>query len=161
MRNKHTGIVWQTLTALALILADRLVKMFILNTYEPGEFFGEIPYVADFIFVKNTGAAFSILSNNTGLLSAISVIFVIAILAYRFIKKPQGFFLNLSLVLFFSGALGNGIDRIMYKFVVDFISIKWFNFPVFNIADVAIVSGAIALFIHILFFDESKEKSNG
>ena len=68
--------------------------MFILNSYEPGEFFGEIPYVADFIFVKNTGAAFSILSNNTGLLSAISVIFVIAILAYRFINKPQGFFLN-------------------------------------------------------------------
>ena len=63
--------------------------------------------------------------------------------------------------MFFSGALGNGIDRIMYKFVVDFKSIKWFNFPVFNIADVAIVSGAIALFIHILFLDESKEKSNG
>jgi signal peptidase II len=75
---------------------------------------------------------------------------------YKIVTKPQGFMQNLAIVLFFSGALGNAIDRVIYKFVVDFIDIKWFNFPVFNIADIAIVLGAVVAIIFVLFFDKSE-----
>ena len=61
---------------------------------------------------------------------------------------------NLAVVLFFAGGLGNAIDRAMYKFVVDFIDLKWFDFPVFNIADIAVVAGAVAAILYVIFFDK-------
>lgn len=153
--------VWQIVATIIILLLDQLTKTYILKNVSVGEVFGELPYVADYIFVKNTGAAFSILSNNTWLLSAISVIFVIAVLVYRIVAKPRGLLLNIALVLFFAGALGNAIDRIAYGYVVDFISIKWFDFPVFNIADMAIVMGAVTAIIYVMFFDKDGDKSNG
>lgn len=158
-RKTAIDLIWQILLAVAIVVADRAMKLYIIANCTTGEVFGEIPYIADFLYVKNTGAAFSVLSNNTALLSAISVLFLVAIIIYKIIRKPKHFMENLALVLFFAGGLGNAIDRIQYKFVVDFIDIKWFDFPVFNIADIAVVGGAIAAIIFVLFFD--KEKKNG
>lgn len=158
---KKTAIdlIWQILLASVIVVLDQAVKLHIVKNCRVGEIFGELPHVADFMYVRNTGAAFSVLSNNTILLTAISVIFLIAIIAYKLIRKPTHFMENLAVVLFFAGGLGNAIDRIQYKFVVDFIDIKWFDFPVFNIADMAVVGGAIAAILYVLFFD--KEKTNG
>lgn len=152
--------LWQIILAAAVVIGDRAVKGHIISSYRVGEIFGEIPCVADFIYVRNTGAAFSIFSDNTAALSIISVLFLVVLVAYKIVKKPQGTLLNLAVVLFFSGALGNAIDRIAYKYVVDFISIKWFDFPVFNIADIAIVLGAAAAVVHVIFFDKDGEKSD-
>ncbi len=160
-KNNLVTAVWQIVATIVILLLDQLTKLYILNNVSVGEVFGELPYVADFIFVKNTGAAFSILSDNTWLLSTISVVFVIGILIYRVVAKPKGLLLNIALALFFAGALGNAIDRVTYGFVVDFISIKWFNFPVFNIADMAIVTGAVIAVIYVMFFDKDGEKNNG
>ena len=160
-KKKISDLIWQLSAVLVIIGLDRLVKSYILSSYSTGEVFGQIPYVADFVFVKNTGAAFSMFSNNTAVLAVISVIFTIAIVLYKIIKKPESFLENLSIVLLFSGAVGNAIDRIMYKFVVDFISIKWFEFPVFNIADMAIVIGAVLAVVFVIFFDKDGEKDNG
>lgn len=159
MKNKRIiDNVWQILLAVLIIVADRATKHWIMAGCSVGERFGGIPFVADFVYVKNTGAAFSVLSDNTVLLSVISVVFLIALVIYKIVKKPEGFLHNLALVLFFSGALGNAVDRIAYKFVVDFIDIKWFDFPVFNIADIAIVLGAVSAILFVLFFDKSEEK---
>lgn len=160
MKNKNVKtFIWQAVIALFFILSDRMVKGHILSVFRVGDLFGEIPFFADFIYVQNTGAAFSVLSGNTALLGIVSVVFVIAVALYRIIKKPDGLMINLSLALLFAGALGNAIDRIMYGYVVDFIAIKWFNFPVFNIADIAVVAGAIAMILYVLFFDKSEEKN--
>lgn len=159
MKNKRIiDNIWQILLAVLIIVADRATKQWIMAGCSVGELFGGIPLVADFVYVKNTGAAFSVLSDNTVLLSVISVVFLIALVIYKIVKKPEGFLHNLALVLFFSGALGNAVDRIAYKFVVDFIDIKWFDFPVFNIADIAIVLGAVSAILFVLFFDKSEEK---
>jgi signal peptidase II len=150
--------LWLVLAA-AVTIADQAVKLRILHNYTPGTIFGGIPGVADFLYVKNTGAAFSIFSGNTALLGIVSVAFCIAVAVFSIVKKPTQPMLCLALTLLFSGALGNAIDRIAYGFVVDFIALKWFNFPVFNIADMAIVGGAIAIILYVLFFD--KDKKNG
>jgi signal peptidase II len=147
---------WQIGLALLIVVLDRVTKDSIMANHAVGEVFAEIPFVADFMYVQNTGAAFSLLSDNTMLLSLISILFVVALVIYKIVTKPQGFMQNLAIVLFFSGALGNAIDRVIYKFVVDFIDIKWFNFPVFNIADIAIVLGAVVAIIFVLFFDKSE-----
>ena len=64
--------------------------------------------------------------------------------------------------LLFAGALGNAVDRIFYGFVVDFISLKWFDFPVFNIADMSIVIGAVLAVVYVIFLDrETKNEHDG
>lgn len=164
MKNKFTlsTVIW-AVAAAVIIMADQLVKRDILAKRAVGEIFGEIPGICDFIYVKNTGAAFSVFSGNTFMLSCISVIFAIAVIVFWIWKKPQNRLLQLSLAMIFAGAVGNGIDRAAYGFVVDFISIKWFDFPVFNIADIAKVVGAILLVLYEIIFDktDSKEKTNG
>ena len=135
-----TDLIWQILLAALIIVSDRAVKLYIVANCRQGEVFGELPGIADFVYVKNTGAAFSVLSNNTMLLTVISIVFLIAVVLYKIIRKPKHLMENLAITLFFAGGLGNAIDRIQYKFVVDFIDIKWFDFPVFNIADIAVVA---------------------
>lgn len=160
----RAGTVLWAAAAAAVLAADRLIKAWIMGNCTPGEIFGELPFVADFIYVKNTGAAFSLLSGNTGILSAVSVLFCIAAAVFWIVKKPEHGLLRGAVAMLFAGALGNAIDRIVYGFVVDFISIKWFNFPVFNIADIAIVLGAVAAVIYVFFFDKTedpKEKADG
>ena len=157
-KNSILNLVWQIGLVILLVGLDRWVKGYITANFRPGEIFGEIPFVADFMYVRNTGAAFSVLSENTMLLTAISVIFLIAVVVYKIVRKPKHLMENIAVVLFFAGGMGNAIDRIQYQFVVDFIDIKWFDFPVFNIADMAVVGGAIAAVLYVLFFD--KEKTN-
>ncbi|MCH5213264.1 MAG: signal peptidase II [Oscillospiraceae bacterium] len=155
-RNKKiTQLIWLAFAAV-IVIADQAVKRSILAGYVQNMKFGELPGVADFIYVKNTGAAFSMLSNNTFILGVLSVIFCVAVVIYWFIGKKKHVMRSLALTLLFAGALGNAIDRIAYGFVVDFISIKWFNFPVFNIADMAIVGGAIAAVIYFIFLDKEE-----
>ena len=159
-RKNIIGLVWLILLALVIVLIDRVTKMYVIGNCALGEKFGELPFVADFVYVQNTGAAFSMLENNTILLSVISVVFIIAIIIYKIIRKPEHFMENLAVTLFFAGGLGNAIDRIQYKFVVEFIDIKWFNVPVFNIADMAVVLGAVAAIVYVIFFDKGAENGN-
>ena len=155
---KKNDLLWYILAA-AIIIADFVVKRHILASYRVGEVFGGIPGICDFIYVQNTGAAFSMLSNGTVILSIISIAFCIGAGVYWVIKKDKPPILKLVLVLLFAGAFSNAIDRIFYGFVVDFISIKWFEFPTFNIADMAIVIGAVLAVVYVIISD--KENKNG
>jgi len=97
-------------------------------------------------FVRNYGAAFNILSGNRLFLSFISVISTIILSYFIFIRENK--IINkygLSLIL--AGSIGNGIDRILNGYVIDFIKIKYINFPVFNTADIVINIGAFILII--------------
>lgn len=145
------------LIALAVTAADQIVKLWIQGNIALGEVFFKIPHIAELVFVKNNGAAFSILSGKVWLLSAVSIIFCIAVVVYMVWKRPKNPLLCTSLALIFSGALGNAIDRIAYGYVVDFINLSFMNFPVFNIADIAITVGAVLIVVYEVFFD----KNNG
>ena len=96
--------------------------------------------------LKNIGAAFSILENNNMLLITISILILIYLIL-SLNKKKDKLFNYLSYGLLIGGLLGNLFDRLVFKYVRDFISFDIFgySFPVFNIADIAIVIGAILL----------------
>ena len=100
-------------------------------------------------FVKNYGAAFNIFSGNRIFLSFISITFSI-LLIYLILRKNT---LNSSDLYSYSfilgGTIGNGIDRILRGFVIDFINLNIINFPVFNIADISINVGFIFLLFRI------------
>ncbi len=149
-------ITWIIIAALIVII-DQLAKLLVIANLGPTDCIHIIPGLFDFVYVKNTGAAFSILSENTVLLSLISVAFCIGVGIYWYIKRPTNKLFCTSLTMLFAGALGNAIDRIFRGFVVDFISTSFMTFPVFNIADIAITCGAAILIIYMLFFDEDEK----
>lgn len=149
--------IW-IIMAVLIVAFDQLAKLIVVSTLSVTDSVRIIPGVIDFVFVKNTGAAFSILSDGTVLLSVVSVLFCIGVGVFWYVKKPKDKLLCSSLAMLFSGAMGNALDRIFRGFVVDFILAKFIDFPVFNIADIAITCGAALLIIHMLFFD--KEDKN-
>ena len=147
------------LLAIVIIVFDQVAKWLVVNNIGITDSVKVIPGVIDFVYVKNTGAAFSFLSDKTYgivILTAISLIFCAVVVWYVFRNKPQNKLFLLSLALMFSGAVGNVIDRISRGYVVDFIETTFIKFPVFNVADIAITVGAVLLVIYILFFDKNK-----
>ncbi|MDO5718551.1 MAG: signal peptidase II [Tissierellia bacterium] len=112
-------------------------------------------------YVENRGAAFGILQGKSILFIIITLVVCFFIFSF-FIKNyhTTGVVLKLSLVLMAAGAIGNLIDRIMRGFVVDFIFVRfwgYYDFPVFNIADICVVVGSILLVIVIIYTNELGE----
>lgn len=151
-------MIW-LLVSLAILAADQIVKYLVSVNIGVGETAFSVLNIFDVTYVQNQGAAFSVLSGRTVVLSVISVVFCIAVAVFWIKKKPSNPLLCASLSLLFAGALGNGIDRIFRGYVVDYINLTFINFPVFNIADIGVTVGAALFILYIIFFD--KEDKNG
>jgi len=137
--------------SLGVLLIDMLSKVLIKHFILLGIRVRIIKGFLYITYVKNTGAAFSIFRNNTIFLIILSIL-VIGLLFYYLNKKESISKLeNISYGLILGGALGNLFDRITYGYVIDFIDIYIFkyDYPVFNIADMAIVIGVIILIIDL------------
>ena len=98
-------------------------------------------------FVRNYGAAFSIFEGSRLFLTLISVISSI-ILAYIIFISENKLINKYGLSFILAGSIGNGIDRILNGYVIDFIKLKLIDFPVFNIADIVINIGVLILIIN-------------
>ncbi|KOR23977.1 signal peptidase II [Clostridium sporogenes] len=135
------------------IALDRISKIWASNTLASGKDIVIIKNLFSFSYLENRGAAFGIFQNRLIFLSLITAIVILGV-AYFIIKyKPTSKLLKISLALIISGAIGNLIDRIYYKFVVDFIMLHYkdvYYFPTFNVADMLVVLGTALLAIYIL-----------
>lgn len=135
--------------AILVFVLDQLIKIIVKTNMNIHEQITIIPNFFSLYYVKNTGAAFSILQNNTTLLIIISVIFI-CLLNY-FIKQEKEItkLLIISYGIILGGIYGNLIDRIISHSVTDYLSFNFFSyyFPVFNLADIAIVLGMMLLLI--------------
>ena len=100
-------------------------------------------------FVKNYGAAFNIFSGSRIFLSLISIFFSILLIYLILRKNTLNQFDLFAYSFILGGTIGNGIDRILKGFVIDFINLNIINFPVFNIADISINVGFIFLLYRI------------
>ena len=100
-------------------------------------------------YVRNTGAAWSILDNNTWIVTVISLLIIIGIIYYVYRNRVSKKILKIGYGLILGGAIGNFIDRIVYGYVIDFIDIDIFgwNYPIFNLADMFIIVGVILVMI--------------
>jgi signal peptidase II len=143
------------LIALLVFAIDRISKIFVLTHLSletPVEIF---PFFNLFL-TYNTGAAFSFLNKAGGwqkwLFSIIAVGISIYIVVWQFKIDIKNFWLKTSLSLILGGTLGNLYDRIVYHHVIDFLDFHYldWHYPVFNLADSAICTGAIMLIIDIV-----------
>lgn len=111
-----------------------------------------IDIIKDFLrisYVKNTGAAFSILDGNTLLVTIIGIVIIIMIIWYLYKNKVNKMIDKIGYSLILGGSIGNLFDRVCYGYVRDFIDIQIgeYNYPIFNLADSFIVIGVILLLI--------------
>ncbi|MGG2014397.1 signal peptidase II [Bacillus sp. S10(2024)] len=140
------------LIALVVIAVDQVSKWIIVKEMELGE---SIPIIDNVLYItshRNRGAAWGILENKMWFFYVITVIFVIFILFYMKKYAKTDKLLGISLGLILGGAIGNFIDRVVRKEVVDFIHtyIFSYNFPVFNVADSALCVGVALIIIQTL-----------
>ena len=151
------------LYATIFFILDRFTKLIILNNSH----LLPVKVVEDFFtitYVKNPGVAFGWFPD-WRLPPIIMAMTMIVIIAYYSLKLPEEERLTRwSLALLVGGAVGNLYDRIVYGFVVDFFLFHFgrFDFPVFNVADVAIDFGVFMLFVDIFFLspDEDQEDTD-
>jgi signal peptidase II len=156
--------VFYYLIALFVILLDQITKWLIVSKMNLGD---SIPIIDNILYItshRNRGAAWGILQGQMWLFYVITIIVIVAIMYYMQKAAKGKWLLGVSLALMLGGAIGNFIDRVVRKEVVDFIHtyIFTYNFPVFNIADSALVIGVVVLMIQMLREErESKEKLHG
>lgn len=118
-----------------------------------------IPGVLEFSYVENTGAAFGIMQDCRWLFIVLTALVLAFMLYWLFKGKFAGYpFMEAAAMLIVAGGIGNMIDRLIHGYVVDFISVVWIHFPVFNFADCCVVVGAAILLIQFLFVYQLTEK---
>lgn len=142
-----------------LVFIDQYVKYLTVNNLEVFETMPIIENVFHLTYYRNKGAAFSILSEHTWLLTLISIIAVLVIIYIIFKKLLKHKLGYISLYLILAGAIGNLIDRIRLGYVIDMFDFRIINFAVFNMADVFVSVGGFFLIIYILFLHD-KDKIN-
>lgn len=146
--------------AVLFLAADQITKYFISTNFALGESAEFLNGFIDLVYIHNRGGAWGILQGKTWLLVAIT--FVMLVVCIWFLikagRKNKLFFWAIMLVL--SGGIGNMIDRIFRNGnVVDFLHFEfWPTFPIFNVADCAVVIGAGLLLLYFII-DTFKEKS--
>ena len=148
--------------AVLVVLLDQSTKRLAEDRLRNGARSVPLPGVGDFLrftYVENRGAAFGLLQDQTAFFVLVGLVVIGVIAAsYRYLPR-SGFRLHLALGLQLGGAIGNLIDRVRQGYVVDFVDFGYHSnwWPVFNVADSAIVIGVALLALNALSPDRAGE----
>lgn len=145
-----------------IIAADQAVKKMVSDSMALNETIPIINNIFHITYIRNTGAAFSIMEGFRALLIVLPAVLIAAAMVYIFLKRKKTHpAVLLSLAFIAGGGLGNVIDRAALGYVVDYLDFR--VFPVFNIADIFVCLGCGLLIVYILILDgkATKEKKNG
>ncbi|MBE1553539.1 signal peptidase II [Sporosarcina limicola] len=148
--------------AVVVIILDQLTKWFVVKNMELDERISVVEPYFGFLSHRNKGAAWGMLEGQMWLFYIVTVFVVVGII-YFFHKEAKGHLLfGLSLMLLLGGAIGNFIDRIWRKEVVDFIDVLIpiinYDFPIFNVADAALTVGVVLIIIHVIMDEKNNKK---
>ena len=135
--------------SICIVVLDQVVKFLVVHKMFPGMSLPIIQDVFHITFVLNPGAAFGILAHQRSFFIVMGIVILILVGVFSpYIRRQCGIF-RWGVALLLGGALGNLIDRVRIGHVIDFFDFRiW---PVFNIADIAIVVGVAAIIYAILF----------
>ena len=144
-----------TIFAAVIVAADQFTKYLTVANIP---LYADVPFLPGLLqltYVRNTGAAFSSFEGQQWLFALIFALFTAAIL-YEYFKSPMPFTKTERWLItaVYAGGFGNMIDRVRLGYVVDMIETTFMEFPVFNVADIFITCGCIALMLHLIFFNK-------
>lgn len=160
MKKKYIIIV---VGVLLLIALDQITKYIIVNNLELYE---NIVIIKDFFSItsrRNDGAAWSILSGNMMIFYFITAL---SFVLFYYLNKDVDFknkkIYSIAFILLIAGTIGNFIDRLLFQEVIDFLDfyIFGYDFPVFNVADMCLVTGVIMFGYDVLKEDVFNGKNN-
>ena len=155
-----SGIICMAASVLLIFLDQFTKALAVTNLKNQGPVI-LIKNVFQLRYLENHGAAFGILQGKKLFFIIMTIVFL-AFLVFAFLRLPNEKkfnWLKLIVVLFFSGAIGNFIDRVSMNYVVDFFYFNLINFPIFNVADIYVTLAA-GLFIVLFLFYYKEEDLN-
>jgi len=137
------------LFSVILLIIDQIIKIYINSSMILNQTIILIKNFLNITYVHNTGAAFSLFKDKTWLLIIIGIIVLVGFSIYLYKLKDINDFDKYIYSLLYGGILGNLLDRVIYGYVIDYISLNIFGyyFPIFNFADMCIVIGVLLMFI--------------
>lgn len=138
---------------LVLVFIDQLTKYIIVHNMALYESIPIVKNVFEIFYIRNPGTAWGLLANKQFLFAISTVIiFIVGTIVYiRCVRLSKYKDIRILLIFILAGGMGNFIDRIRYKYVIDFLYFKLIDFPVFNVADCYVTIGFISLIFIILF----------
>ncbi len=155
------------IVAIVAFLLDRISKVVMINNVFNIELLSidsvaeTVPVIKDvlhFTYLGNDGMAFGMFPDNKTLLIVLCFV-ILAIIGFVIYKtKPQKKLEKISYGLIIGGATGNLYDRFAHGFVIDFIDVRFIDYPTFNVADCFVVIGAILLCTCVIFFDKKEDE---
>lgn len=141
------------ISVIAGICLDQYTKFLAVTHLKDKPPFVIIQNVFELHYLENKGAAFGILQNQQWFF-IVSFVFIITIVIWLYIKLPTSkrfLPLHICSALIVTGAIGNLVDRLKLGYVIDFFYFSLIDFPIFNVADIFVVTGVIFLAVAILF----------
>lgn len=153
--------------AIVVLVLDQITKAWVvanLPLYTPVDLTDWLAPILSLTSVKNTGVAFGLFPGLGQFFIGLQALVILGILYYQRTLPPDDLWVHLSLGLVVGGALGNLLDRITRGYVVDFFDVNFWplhRWPVFNIADSAIVVGVTILLIDSFFEEQDERKDVG
>ena len=158
-RRKPMFLYYSLFVAL-IVIADQVAKYFTVLYIPAAGAQPFIPGILQITYVRNTGAAFSSFEGQQWLFALIFLVLT-GLIFWEYFKKPMGFtkLERFCIAAIYGGGLGNMIDRVRLGYVVDMFHFTfWPSYPVFNVADICIVTGAVLGAVYYLWFYEKYDK---
>ena len=170
--------MWYAILLAGAIGLDQLLKWWVTSHLEVGQSAPLLPGVVQLTRLHNTGAAWSSFSGKTGLLAAVTVVLLAAVV-YLVVKKIVRHPLGLSAAMLVLGlaylflapreanyyfgyrCYFGMIDRIFRGYVVDMFDLQFMDYPIFNLADIFVVVGVILGAVYYLWFYDKYDKRSG
>lgn len=164
-------VVLAIISGVLLVVIDQILKAWAYTDLANVGSISVIPKFFSLTYVENSGAAWGMFKGATWFLVSVPIIVIVLAIVYLAYKKISRGPLLWAATLIISGGIGNLIDRMNLfsrealvssadRFVIDYIQVHLFDFPVFNFADCCVTIGAVLLFLYILLSDEFKEKKH-
>ncbi|MEA4965883.1 MAG: signal peptidase II [Oscillospiraceae bacterium] len=146
------------LVAAAAVALDQITKALTVAHIPLNGYVEAIPGLFHLTYIQNSGAAFSMLEGGRIFFLIVTVVFLAGV-CYCVVKKVLARPYLWILAVIAGGAVGNLIDRLLNGSVVDMIVFDFVNFAIFNVADIFVTCGAVALVLYALFFDRKKKET--
>ncbi len=151
-------LIVAALIAIGAVVLDQVTKALVVSHMTLHQELPFLPGFMRFYYTQNKGAAFSMLSDHPWVFLVFSAVAmaVIMYLLYRFRGRHP--LLTVSLAMILGGGVGNMIDRVVNGYVVDFLDFQFVKFAVFNVADIFVTCGSVALGIYLIAIEPRVEK---
>lgn len=119
-----------------------------------------IPGVLSWMYLQNSGAAWSILEGQMWFFYLITLVVVGIIIYYLQKYGKNSRLLSIALAFILAGAVGNFIDRLRIEYVVDMIRLEFIDFPIFNVADMSLSIGVALMLLYVVLDETDKKRKS-